>query len=294
MDILSQNEIENLKKTLSLKGLRIEGLDVARFLKKKESDRRKIFTEFTFKADEIEIPLKRIKEIIELKVLDYTSESRGEISVTAKGVIILKYNLVNISDNIDNMLDDINSAFYEDFLRKAKIPLKFEEKCAIITLLGLLSFTKNYSINITTLREREDLAINKCLGMVSVFLSSILKVENTLNDKLKGNGTEGKAAVTFFRRLDDIQLKTDSIYVKLGGSHYLDIISGKGLDKDKLSYLLRRIFNEKPLNFEERIALVSLLKEIDQERIVILGISPDFDSIDIKSELTYNMKDYES
>lgn len=291
---INQEEISILQKIISQKGASIEKLDVVKLLKKRDSERMKFFSEIAFKVNEIIIPNDRLKELIELKVLDFTSEAKGEVCITAKGSLILKYNLINWSNSVNDLLDHINKAFYEDFLKKAKNTLNFEEKCALITLLGLLSFTKNYSINIASLREKEDVAINKCLGKVGAFLSSMLDVENTLSEKLPNSGTEGKPAVTFFRRLDDIQLKTDSIYVKLGGSHYLDLVSSQGIDAGKLSFLLRRIFDHKPLNFEERTTLVSLLKEIGEDRIAILGNSTDFNANDIKSELAFNVKDYVS
>jgi len=291
---INQEEIRILQEIMSQKRVSIEKLDVVKLLKKRDSERMKFFTGIAFKANEITIPSDRLKELIELKVLDFISETKGEICITTKGGLILKYNLVNLPNPVNYLLDDINKAFYGDLLKKARNTLNFEEKCAIITLLGLLSFTKNYSIDIASLREKEDVAINKCLGKVGAFLASILCVENTLSDKLPNSGTEGKPVVTFFRRLDDIQTKTDYIYVKSGGSHYLDIVSSQGIDAGKLSYLLRRIFDIKPLNFEERTVLVSLLKEIEEDRIVILGNSTDFNSNDIKSELAFNVKDYVS
>ncbi len=289
---INQEEISLLQELLSQKRVYMETLNIVKLLKKKDSERMKFFTEIAFKANEIRISMDRLKELIELKILDFTSEAKGEMSITVKGSLILKYNLLNLPDSVCDLLDHINNVFYEDFLKKARNMLDFDEKCAIITLLGLLSFTKNYSINIASLREKEDAAINKCLGKVSVYLSSLLGVENTLSEKLPTSGTEGKPSVTFFRRLDDIQLRTDSIYVKLGGSHFLDIVSNQSIDTGKLSYLLRRIFDLKPLNFEERTALVSLLKEIEEDRIVILGNSTDFNANEIKSELVYNVKSY--
>ena len=291
---INQEEVRILLEIIFHDRTAVDKLDVVKLLKKRDSERMKFFTQNAFKSNEITIPNDRLKELIELKVLDFTSEVKGEMCITAKGILILKYNLTNLPNSFNDLLDHINKAFYEDLLKKAKNTLGFEEKCAIITLLGLLSFTKNYSINIASLREKEDIAINKCLGKVGAFLSSMLEVENTLSEKLPNSDTEGKPAVTFFRRLDDIQSKTDYIYVKFGGSHYLEIVSGQGIDAGKLSFLLRRIFNQKPLNFEERTALVSLLKEIEEDRIAILGNSTDFNPNDIKSELAFNVKDYVS
>jgi hypothetical protein len=293
MKPVNQDEINILKEIVSQKGKSIEKLDIMKILKKRDSERMKFFRGMTFEANEIRIPIDRLKDLIELNVLDYTSEAKGEMCITAKGDLILKYNLLIESNSVNDLLDHINQTFYGDFLKKANNTLNFEEKCALITLMGLLSFTKNYSINIALLREKEDIAINKCLGTVGESLSSMLGVENTLSEKLSHSGTEGKSAVTFFRRLDDIQLKTDSIYVKSGGgSHYLDLVSSQGIDPGKLSFLLRRIFDHKPLDFKERIAFVELLKEIEEDRIAILGNSTDFNVNDIKSNLSYNIKAY--
>ena len=294
MKPINQEEISILQEVISQKRATWEKLDLVKLFKKRESERMKFFSEIAFKADEIKIPIGRIRELIELNVLDYISEVKGDICITAKGSLILKYNLVNLPNSVDDFLNHINEEFYEDIRKKSKTPLNFEEKCAIITLMGLLSFTKKYSIDIQSLREKENDSIDKCFVKVSEFLSSTLGVENLSGYKLTNSDTEGKPAVTFFRRLDNIQLKTESIYVKSGGSHYLDIISNQAIDQWKLSFLLRRIFDKEPLNFEERLALVSLLREIEDDRISILGNLPDFNTNNIRSNLAYNVKDYRS
>lgn len=294
MKSISNEELNVLRSMVLQHEFSIERLDIIKLLKKRETERMRFFNNINFKADEVKIPLDRINQLIDLKILDYVSESSRELCITAKGHIIVKYNILDLSPTMDLFLDDLNKKFYEDYQSKSKQKLNFEEKCAVITLMGILSFTENYSINIASLREKEDIAINGCLKKVSEFLSQILKNENLLIDKLSTGITEGKPAVTFFRRLDQIQLKTESIYFKSGGRHYLNILTDQGVDQEKLSFLLRRIFDNRTLNFEERSSLVSLLKEIEEERIPILGNSTDFNVNQIKSELAFSVKDYKS
>lgn len=293
MKPLNEEEIGILSEIMVQKRLSLQKLDVVKLLKKRDSERMKFFTKIAFTADKIGIPKDRLKELIKLKVLDFVSESRGDMCITAKGILILKYNIMNPQRSVNDLLDNLNRAFYEDLLRKVKDTLTFEEKCTIITLLGLLSFTKKYSVSIALLREREDdVSINKSFAKAGVFLSSILGVENSLAEKLSESGTEGKGVVTLLRRLDDIQLKTEHVYVKSEGCHYLDIISDQGVDAGKLSFLLRRVFDYRPLNFEERKNLVALLKEIEENRISILGNSTDFNPNNIKSDLSFHIMNY--
>jgi hypothetical protein len=294
MEDINAEELNILRSMVLRHDVSIEKLDIIKLLKKGASERMRFFNQITFKVEEMKIPLERISKLIDSKVLYYVSESSRELSLTAKGHIVVKYNIMDLSQTVNQFLDDLNEGFYEDFQSKSKQKLNFEEKCTIITLMGILSFTESYSINIASLREKEDMAINRCLKKVSEFLSQILKNENPLIDKLSNNITEGKPAVTFFRRLDDIQVKTESIYFKSGGRHYLNILTDQRVDQDKLSFLLRRIFDNRTLNFEERSSLVSLLKEIEEERIPILGNSTDFKVTRIKSELAFNVKDYKS
>ncbi len=303
MKIIEEQEINALKVILKTNKSPLKSNLLIELLKESKTKRDKFFINNVINRTELEISDDRFNYMLKEGILYLASEIDMKVLITIKGLIITIYGMTEVPKHVDDLLNDLNKEYFsKSFEDDEKAPLELREKVAIIVLLGLLSFSKNYSLKISTLRSKKETPFIDCIRKSADFLASLPGYEDEKEkaEKLFQNTSEGNVGVTFLRRLDNIQVRTESVkvstavYVKSGGEHYLDLLEGNSIKDKNLSYLLRRVFNKRTLTFEERKSFINLLNEIEKERIYLMGNNPDFQPTEIISDLSYKIKSYKS
>ncbi|MHB1506827.1 MAG: hypothetical protein ACYCUZ_02060 [Cuniculiplasma sp.] len=265
--------------------------DITKLLKDPNSKRSTFFTKYSFDISELELNSSQVSLLIEKDLVDYVSEVDMKLTVTLKGYLVVIYGLKELEEGFNKLLDDINQKFYKDTIKETRKPLDFYEKTIIVTMLGLMTFTSEYSLKISKLREKNQNFFEECINKSSTLISEILDEESG-KEQVWRSEAEGNKVISLLRRTDSIQTRTENIYKKTGGDHYLDIIKDGSLDKNKISFLMKKIFPKKKLTYDERKKIENLLQQIEMERLILIGNEPNFDTDSIMSDLLYKIKSY--
>jgi hypothetical protein len=238
----------------------------------------------SFSNEELKLSKAEEFRLVNDKILFKIDEARGLLTLTIKGIILLEYGLDSEDEKITDFLNGLNDNYFQNLMVKNNEPLESQEKAVVLTLLGLHAFTSETAVKLSAYNESIQNA-NLFKGCVDDALSYIKglgeRYIDSKMDKIWSLNVIGENPVAArINRLNNISIKTDQIYKKEGGNHFLDVLKDGRLDKDKVTFLLRRIFDKGTLNFEEREALVSLMKSIQSNRYKLISTSHDFDNAD--------------
>lgn len=271
--------LTGLSKSLMTKGVTLN------LLKMNSTNRKDFFMKNSFSNEELEMSKGEELRLINDKILFKIDEARGLLTLTIKGIILFEYGLDGEDERIAEFLNDLNDNYFQDLMVKNNEPLESQEKAVVLTLLGLHAFTSETAIKLSAYNESIQ-NVNLFKGCVDDALSYIRglgeRYFDSKMDKIWSLNVIGEnPVVARISRLNNISIKTDQIYKKEGGNHFLDVLKDGRLSKDKVTYLLRKIFDKGTLNFEEREALVSLMKSIQSNRYKLINTSHDFDNADI-------------
>ena len=221
--------------------------------------------------------------LVKEKILAYTDKNETKITLTFKGIVMLEYGLASPDISTHRLLDDMNLIYFTKVFEDAKTPLNGDEKAVIITLLGLMAFSSESSLKLSSYKAShsniED--FKACVEKSIQFLRFVgpQYVDNTL-DKIWASNVRGEDPVNAkMARLNDITTKTDGIYQKgqRKEGHYLHLIKNHEIDSTDLEFLLKRLFDKGILTLEQREKFIEVLKEIFSERQNFITDSPDFD-----------------
>ncbi len=303
MKILDNNEIEELQSVLYKK---ISELNKGKsnrnlwidLLKMTTSKRKEFFKKIIIDPNELNLLRDKLEYLKNKNILYMANEIDMNYLITLKGIIISEYNIGEIPNTFDDFLNDLNREYFLNlFDEKSKEPLELKEKSIIIFLLGLMAFTENYSLKSSKFIDQDS-------EILEIFKNSINEIANFIVN-LKGYEDEGKylntlfksesegnVVHTFLRRLDNIQVRTDSIYKKERDKHYLDILDQNSVNEKKLSYILNKVFDKRKLTSDERIYLIDLLEKIEGERIYLIDNYPNFNFFEVKDDLHHKIKLY--
>ena len=254
-------------------------------MKKSSTLRRDFFNTHTFQLPQTE--LNRIEEfsLIQNKVISYIDERKTRLTLTMKGIVLLEYDLeINDTKN-NNFLNELNRYYYDDLLGKSVSPLECQEKGVIIALLGLLAFSPPSAVKLSAFNDNysNTNAFRNCVDMGLNFVTSLGEAyKDQTKDKIWKLDVRGEDPVAArMARMNSIGLKTDNIYKKTGG-HYLNVLNDDKLDTNKIEFLLRKIFDQGPLDYDKRKDFIDLLQSIYSERYKIIINIPNFNLLDVK------------
>lgn len=140
---------------------------------------------------------------------------------------------------LDEQFTDFLALVDQKFITVEKVAFSWKEKLGTLTLI-LLSSTAPYSaIRLNNESNKRNLveAFKKILG--------VLKKYDIVEEKakLKGVARGESIASAHMSRLNKLARKTNHYYVGKGSEYYLDIEKDGKLDKKRLSFLLRKIFD---------------------------------------------------
>ncbi len=304
MKILNENDFVEFESALERKIYMVYKQElnkdlIIKLLKMNNSKRKEFFKKITIDLNNFSLPNDK-SEYLKNKNIIYLADQINMIYiVTLKGLIVSAYRINEISIDVDNLLDDLNEEyFFNLFDVESKEPLELKEKSIIILLLGLMALTENYPLKISKFNKPNPEVKERFKNSIKKIAKFIVELEGYEEERKYLNTlfqleTEGDEVHTFLRRLDNIQIRTDSIYKKEGNEHYMDILDQNNINEKKLNYILNKVFDKRKLNYNERKNLITLLKEIERERIYLIDNDPDFDFYELKDDLYDKIENYE-
>lgn len=261
---------------------RIRGLSL-RILKMSRSQRKNFFEEISFSKAENLLPNDLELFLKKENILSYTDKNGYKMSFTLKGLMILEYNLPISIFSILRMLDDLNASYFTKVFEEAEDPLSGEEKAIIITFLGLMLFSSESSLKLSSYNDLhsnvED--FKSCVEKSIEFLRFLGPeyIDNTL-DKIWDSNVRGEDPVNAkIARLNEISLKTNDIYHKgkRKEGHFLDMMKDGQINSVNLGFLLKKVFDKGLLTFDQREKFIELLKMLFSERHNFITNSSSFE-----------------
>jgi hypothetical protein len=244
-----------------------------KILKMSKSQRKNFFESVSFGRDDPSLPGPMELLLIKENVLSYMGKNNLRMSFTFKGLMILEYGLPVDDMPTLRMLDELNNEYFIKTFEEAKVPLNGEEKAIIITFLGLMLFSPESSLKLSSYNNLHSnvndfkLCVEKSVDFLR-FLGTDY-IDSSL-DKIWTFNVRGEDPVNAkIARLNDISLKTDNIYhkgKKNNEGHFLDIMRDNKIDTGTLELLLKKVFDKGMLTFIQREKLISLLKDLFSER----------------------------
>ena len=261
---------------------KIKGLAL-KILKMNKNKRKDLFEVMAISKATAVLPTETEVFLIKENILAYTDKNETKITLTFKGIVMLDYGLASLDISTKRLLDDLNSMYFTRIFEDAKVPLNGDEKAVIIVLLGLMAFSSESSLKLSSYKAShsniED--FKACVEKSIQFLKFLgTKYDDNTLDKIWASNVRGEDPVNAkMARLNDITTKTDGIYQKgqRKEGHYLNLMKNHEIDSTNLEFLLKRLFDKEILTLEEREKFIELLKEIFSERQNFITDSSDFD-----------------
>jgi hypothetical protein len=221
--------------------------------------------------------------LIKENILAYTDKNLTKITITFKGIVILEYGLATPDISTLRLLDDLNSMYFTKVFEDADFPLSSEEKAIIITFLGLMAFSPESSLKLSSYKDSHSNIddFKNCVEKSIEFLKFLgpVYVDSTL-DKIWASNVRGEDPVNAkMARLNDISPRTNGIYYKgqRKEGHYLNLLKNQEIDSADLEFLLKKLFDKGILSSEQREKFIGLLKQIFSERHNFIINSSEFD-----------------
>jgi len=254
--------------------------------KKPAKNIQEFFTLTSFRKDEWPYSTLELEHLLNQKILFFIEEE-GNYLLTFKGLIILEYNL-EFSNELDSYLNDLNSLLFDKNLKKKYESLKLKNKVILLTLIGLCAFSPNFSLYIDESNKSE-------FAESADFSVELLKKYNQKNvsdlDKIWNSNIVGEGSIlSSIRRLDDIPKQTGNIFkvASRDKTHgiFVDILNSDGsIDKNKALFLLRKIFDNKILDMNQKQELIESLNNIQNNYISLIHSNGTIDRINVKIQL---------
>ncbi len=254
-------------------------------IKKPVKNLQEFFSSTSFKRDEWSYSLSELDHLVNKGILDLIEEE-GYYLLTYKGLVILEYNL-EFSDQFDSYLNDLNSLLFEKNLKTKYESLRPKDKVILFTVLGLYAFSPDLSLYVDESNKSE-------FAHSADFAVELLKKHYPKDvsdlDKIWDSKVVGEDSIlSNLRRLDEIPKKTGNIFkVASGKTHgiYVDILKEDGsINKDRALFLLRKIFDNKIFDMDQKQKLIDTLNNIDKGYFSLIRSNNKVNRIKIKIQL---------
>ena len=248
------------------------------------SNRQRFFQSISFIPNESELTQEEITLMTHENLLYMIDEIRNLFTISLKGIIFIEYEVPDAEKILlYRFINDLNKEYFDDVFKKADSSLNNIERAIIITLMGLLSVSSGSAIKLTKVNDPysnvED--FKECVNMSVNFLKELGKgyYDSSLEKIWAMNAKGEDPVVARIARTDDIQKKTNNIYTKVGGKHYLDILKNGHLGEEKTKRLIYKIFDKGGFSFEERILFNKTLDKIYSDRYKLVKSDQEYDSM---------------
>ncbi len=216
----------------------------------------------------------------------YFVEKDGFYILTYKGVAVIEYD-IELTNEIDIYLNDLNKVFFDKQIKEKDKPLKEKEKAILLTTIGLLAFSSDYSF---VANEENKYEAKESTSYAIDFLETIYPKYKDKFDKMWDGSVKGEDEILQnFRRLDEIPKKTGNLFKASNREKhglYLDLLDEDFvINKDKTLYVLRRVLGRKKLSPEEKDELIDAISKIGQNSYSLIKSKVNINRIKLKMEL---------
>jgi hypothetical protein len=154
--------------------------------------------------------------------------------------------------------------------------------------LGLGAISNEYSL-VLAKRESED-CFKECVDLAVKYLKSLGPAyADTSLDKIWGSKIKGESGpvAARLRRLNKIEARTEKVYKKGRKGHYLEILVNSVVDEELLKYLLKRVFETRTLDFEEKTKLLETLDLIHNNTKKLFLSNPPYDYYEFRKAMQH-------
>lgn len=283
---LREKEFEELKKILSRvkDNLGVEKIFLDLIPKTRKGKQQIYKDTLSFFQKELDLSQIEIDDLIDKNILKYTSKKDNKLTLTLKSILILEYGLNSVSEGTDELIDDLNKEFYENVFQLSDDPLTSLERAIIIGMIGVEAISNEYCIKPD--EENQDY-LKSVVDCASEFLKKLGPDYNDGSlEKLWKKVVIGEGPILAeFRRLNKIPIHTEGIYKKEGGKHYLDLVTDKSLNEPRTIYIIKKLFDKRPLNFDEKKEFLETLENIHSFEFKIFKDNPPFDSFEVRKSI---------
>lgn len=255
-------------------------------IKRTKKNLRRFYTETSFARKDIDLSNLKVDDLVSKKIFGIMSKKEERFTPTIKALLMVSYGIMNPIHSVNEMLEDFNKKFFESIMEMSEEPITSKEKAIIIGLLGINALSDQYSLKINEVNKKH---IEGIVNLAAEFIRGLGPAydDGKLN-KLWGREIIGEGPVLGeMRRLDDIQIHTEGLYRKIDkpSRHYIDILIDDEVDMSRLTYLLKRTFDRRTLNAEERKKLKDTLDKIGSYEFKIFKNDPPFDGFEIRKQI---------
>lgn len=281
---MNDKQILEIKRLLKKSGKNF----TIKILKSRQKEQQKFYNDLSFSKSETSLPEMEINDLIKENFFVYMSEKEGKITLTPKALLMLKYNITNPDNNTEMMFDEINNVFFNNIIKLSTKNLTSKEKAIIIGLIGIGALANQYSLNALELENERAEKWKTVIEHASRFIKGLGSEYNDGKlDNLWSNKIAGENEVrTEMRRLDSICTSTEGLYKKTGNNkYYIDMLRDNKIDENKISYLLRKIFDKKKPTYNDRKNLIATLGEIRKYDFHFFREESPFDLFEVRREI---------
>lgn len=264
-----------------------------RLLRLSDNRRRDSLNEMAFREGEIGLNPADLLILVQRRILTYVNKATEMMTLTLKGSVIVEFGIDKVDSNVDNFLDELNSKYFESVLGKIDVPLDCQEKGVIIALLGLFAFSSDSAFKISAYNNQFP-NVDSFRACVDSGLEFLTKLGPEYKDDTAENiwslDVRGEDPVTArLARLSHIPLRTNGIYKKSReNGHYLDLMNGKNLKAENVTFILRKLFDKGVLDAVNREEFIELLKKIQSDKYKVIPGLAKSDSLALSYSL-YNI-----
>lgn len=270
---------------------KIKGSIIIPLLKKEKKNIQKFFTENAILISEVNVSDIDLEDLYSKKILKIVSHNQEKVVLTVKGLLLCEYHINAFIPEIDQFLNDLNSEYFDNIVQILEKPLDSVEKSIIITLLGLGAISEDFQLEVNSnnqnsFKEAVDLSKNFLLSLGDEF-----QQDGTL-DKLWKSDVDGEdPGIALRKRTNELARKTENIYSTNNKKQFIKLIKNNSLDLKTTKYILKKVFDVRILDYEEKKQFLQVLDEIQRISFDLFSVLPSYDKNRIRRQIKLIIED---
>lgn len=284
---LKPNQLSEISRLMAVAKARTKqkGKTLPNLMKMRERNLKAFYRDISCSRHDIRLDDMDLEELVRWQFLAYLSRMEQRLTLTVRSIILSEYSIYQPDENMENLIDDINEAYFRKVIDLSGEPITPTEKVIIVALLGLDAISEDYSLRLDPQNQKY---FKQAVDIAGKFLENTDTEQETgaFRDIWPQDVIGEDPVLARMRRLDRIQVHTEGLYKKVKGKHYLDLVDKGKLDENKLTFLLSKLFVI-PLSYNQREELNKTVDNIQQYGLQLYETNPPFDALRIRNRIKY-------
>lgn len=252
---------------------------------KNKKNIQQFFRSISFSPSKLKISELDLDDLFSKRILAKLSENEEIIGFTLKGLLLFEYRINDYNKEFDDLLNDLNHQYFDTIMELREKPLESWEKAILITTLGLGAITEEFPLSVSDdnknyFKDSVEIAKNYLLNF-----DSNLSKDGTLEKLWSENIVGEDSILQLLRRVNKLPTKTENIFIKTSGRLYLRLIDQEKLDTQKTKFILKKIFDKKILEFNQKKDFTQILDEIQKKSPFLFSSLPPYNKQQIRRDL---------